>query len=395
MAEREQPEKGMEGNPQAGASDLPLLVDKQGQGSGHPRKWLLPCFLVLALVVAGGVYGLRAGANNIASSAETTSLEANAGLSASGDIYGLGVILPLGRVMTIAPPSGSGDARLSGLEVAEGETVKAGSVLARLDNEAQLKAMLEVARATVAAREAALEQTRVSIIASRAEAEAALARGQAQAENAASDFARSKSLAARGVIAGDQLDAKRTLMRETALEAERLKAVLSRFAVADPEAQVDVLLARRTLEQARADLDRAEADLEKAVVRAPVSGTVLKIMARAGERASNSGILRLADLSVMTVDVEIYQSDINRVKPGDAVEISSSALPRMLKGKVERIGLEVGRQTLVDAGPAANTDARVVIATVSLLPEDREIAARFTNLQVTARIQPQGEAASP
>ena len=178
-------------------------------------------------------------------------------------------------------------------------------------------------------------------------------------------------------------------------QAERLKAVLSRFAVADPEAQVDVLLARRTLEQARADLDRAEADLEKAVVRAPVSGTVLKIMARAGERASNSGILRLADLSVMTVDVEVYQSDISRVKPGDAVEISSSALPRMLKGKVERIGLEVGRQTLVDAGPAANTDARVVIATVSLLPEDREIAARFTNLQVTARIQPQGEAASP
>lgn len=385
----------MTGEPQAGASDLPLLISKEGEDRARRRPWLFPSLLVLALLAGGGFYLLRGGSPGSAATADPATHAEKVAASTTGDIYGLGVILPLGRVMTIAPPSGSGDARLAGLEVSEGDEVKAGAVLARLDNEAQLQAMLEVARATVAAREAALEQTRVSIIASRAEAEAALARGQAQAENAASDFARSKSLAERGVIAGDQLDAKRTLMRETALEAERLKAVLSRFAVADPEAQVDVLLARRTLAQARADLDRAKADLEKAVVRAPVSGTVLKIMARAGERASSAGILRLADLSAMTVDVEVYQSDINRVAPGDAVEISSTALPRMLKGKVERVGLEVGRQTLVDAGPAANTDARVVIATVSLLPEDREIAARFTNLQVTARILPQGGAAAP
>jgi HlyD family secretion protein len=57
---------------------------------------------------------------------------------------------------------------------------------------------------------------------------------------------------------------------------------------------------------------------------------------------------------------------------------------------VTRIGLEVGRQTIVDAAPAANTDARVIKVTVTLDPASSEVAKRFTNLQVTTRIETRG-----
>jgi HlyD family secretion protein len=73
------------------------------------------------------------------------------------------------------------------------------------------------------------------------------------------------------------------------------------------------------------------------------------------------------------------------------VELTAEALPQPLKGTVTRIGLEVGRQTVVDASPAALTDARVVEVTVSLEPDSARIAARFTNLQVTARIAVEAE----
>jgi HlyD family secretion protein len=62
-----------------------------------------------------------------------------------------------------------------------------------------------------------------------------------------------------------------------------------------------------------------------------------------------------------------------------------------LKASVTRIGLEVGRQSLVDATPAANTDARVVRVQAALDDESSKLAQRFTNLQVTARIMVRSE----
>jgi len=97
-------------------------------------------------------------------------------------------------------------------------------------------------------------------------------------------------------------------------------------------------------------------------------------------------VITLGDIERMKVEVEIYQTLIGRVLVGDLVEVTAEALSRPLKGSVARIGLEVGRQNLIDPSPAANTDARVVKVTVALEPESSRLAQRLTNLQVTARI---------
>ena len=300
-------------------------------------------------------------------------------------VVGLGKILPDSDVVTVAPPFGSGDARVAAITVREGDRVDQGAILALLDNERPLRAALASAEATVASRSAVLDQVRAATRASREEATAALARAESAAQSAAREYDRSDELRRRGVSTDQVLDQRRATRDEASREVERLRATLSRFGAGDIDAQPDVVVAARNLEQARSDLDRARADMDKATVRAPRASTVLSIAVQPGERPGTLGILNLGDLEHMKAEVEVYQTMIGRVAIGQSVELRAEALPRPLVGTVTRIGLEVGRQTLTDASPAANTDARVVRVMVGLDPASTVIARRYTNLQVTAR----------
>jgi HlyD family secretion protein len=302
-------------------------------------------------------------------------------------VAALGRLVPEDDVITVAPPFGAGDARIARLGVREGERVEAGAVLATLDNEGPLAAALQAARATVAVREATLAQTRSTVTASRDEARAALARAVSAADNAQREFDRAEELRRRGVVTDVTYDQRRAARDQSAREVESARATLSRFEGARVEDQPDVLVAARNLDAARADLARAERDLDKAFVRAPIAGTVLTIHVRPGEKPGAKGIMNLGDLSRMTSELEVYQTQIGRVAVGAAVSLVADALPHPLEGQVTRIGLEVGRQTLTDASPAANTDARVVKVYVRLDPDSGEVARRFTNLQVVGRIR--------
>ncbi len=301
-------------------------------------------------------------------------------------VVALGRLTPEDDVITVAPPFGSSDARIASLLVKEGSRVAQGAVLAVLDNEAALRAAAEAARAAVAVREAALTQTRATIAASRDEARASLARAQSVLQNAQREFERADELRRRGFAADATYDQRRAVRDQAQREVEAAQATLSRFERTDIDAQPDVLVAARNLDAARADLTRAESDLDRAFVRAPIAGTVLTIHVRPGEKPGSKGVLNLGDLTQMTAELEVYQTQIGQVTAGDLVRVTADALPRPLAGQVTRIGLEVGRQTLTDASPAANTDARVVKVYVRLDSESSEVAQRYTNLQVIGRI---------
>jgi HlyD family secretion protein len=401
----------------AAPETLPLLVAPRSGAVTviPPSRWrrvfravrFVP--LMMALVMAGGLIGIYFQPPGLRVALRTLGLEPGGGTSnpiavpvGGGSrpaapaqpvqriVAGLGRLLPEGEVATVAPPYGAGDARIAVNRVREGDHVAAGAVLSVMDNERQLLAAVESARATVASRDAALAQTKAAVAASRDEAQAALARAEATAANAVREFERVEELRRRGFAADQAYEQRRTARDEASREVERLRATLSRYG-GDPASQPDIVVAARALDAARADLSRAEADLDKAYVRAPIDGTVLSISARPGEKPGAAGIMNLGDIERMKVDVEVYQSQIGKVAIGDAVEVTAEALPRPLKGEVTRIGLEVGRQTLTDPSPAANTDARIVKVYVRLDPESTKIASRFTNLQVTARIAVRSE----
>lgn len=393
------------------ASPLPMLVvhrsDRRSSHGHVARFWRVLATLrfvplLMALMMLGGVIGLYfqppgvrlvmgwlglqpGGGTATPIAVPAPPPAAGAIASAPKVVAGLGKLLPEGEVVTIAPPFGAGDARLASLQVAEGDRVERGTLLATLDNERPLLAALQSAKATVASREASLAQARASVLASRGEAQASLARAEVMAANAAREFDRVEQLRRSGYAADTTYEQRRAARDEAAREVERLKATLSRYA-GEVETQPDVVVAARNLAAALAEQERAAADLEKAYVRAPVAATVLTIHVRPGEKPGTLGIMNIGNIAEMKADVEIYQTQIGQVKVGDPVEITAEALAKPLHGRVSRIGLEVGRQTLIDANPAANTDARIVKVSVTLDQPSSEAASRYTNLQVLARI---------
>jgi len=137
---------------------------------------------------------------------------------------------------------------------------------------------------------------------------------------------------------------------------------------------------------ARAGLTRAEAELELSTVRSPIDGQVLTIHARAGERVGPEGIAELGDTTAMYAVAEVYEADIGRVHVDQQARVSSPALSRTLLGRVERIGLEVGKKDVLSTDPVADADARVVEVDIRL--DDPEPAAALTNLRVDVVIEP-------
>ncbi|MCZ8185897.1 MAG: HlyD family efflux transporter periplasmic adaptor subunit [Beijerinckiaceae bacterium] len=372
----------------------------------RPMLRALPAIpLVMALLMTGGVIGLYfqppgvrkvmswlqlapGGGTSNPIAVPAPAQPADPARALPRAVIGLGKLLPEGEVVTVAPPYGAGDARISRILVSEGEKVAAGALLGVLDNERQLLSALETAKANLASKEAVLAQVRNATAAGRAETQAALGRAESVAQNAVREFERVEELKRRGFASDQSHDQRRSQMEEALREVERNRASLTRYGQGELDRQPDIVVAARNVDLAKADLERAAADLERAYIRAPLAATVLSITARPGEKPGSPGILNLGDIDHMKAEIEVYQTEISRVPLDARVEIQAEALPEILHGRVARIGLEVGRQTITDPSPAANTDARVIKVTVRLEPGSNAIARRFTNLPVRARILP-------
>lgn len=311
------------------------------------------------------------------------------------DVIGLARIMPKDDVSVVAAPYGAGDARIAEVLVAVGQTVEKGAVLARLDNAMALEGALLTAEANLAVREAILMQTRAAVEASRDEAQASLDQAVATASEATANLQRTEELFQRDVATEATLDAARTAAKGARLAVTRAEATLARFSTVALQDQPDVLVATRNVEASQADLARAKLDLQRAAVVAPIAGAILDINATPGQRPPADGIMLMGDIGRMMAEVEIWQDRIARVLPGQPVELVSPVLGRTLQGKVDFIGLTVGRQGLISDDAAENKDARVIKVLVALDPESSDIAARFTNLEVIARIDTSAIEAAP
>ena len=370
---------------------------------GRSRLFLIPVFL--ATLFSGAVIGMYFQPPGLKAFFHATGLQPGAGTEtpiavamqqvanqeqiaviSEGDVVALGRFIPRGDVISVATPSGAGDARVAQLHVAIGDQVAAGDILAILDNLPQLQSAVTSAQATVRVREANLAQTRAANTASLAEAQASLERAEAAASVAQSELNRITALFERGVTTRAAFDQTIAVATQAARDVERAQATLSRYATGSEIVQADIAVAEANLDAARAGLASAEQDLNRAYVRAPEHGRVLDINVRIGERPSASGIIDLGDTSQMTVEAEVYQTMIGRVTIGDPATVSADALGQDLTGVVTAIGLEIGRQSITSDDPAANTDARIVDVIVTLDAASSPLAAPFTNLEAVVRI---------
>lgn len=361
-----------------GVSAAPLDLPPPGTGRGRRLGMLM----LVALAAAAGFFV----AARRAPPPAVPVVAAPEAPFAAEDVVGMARLMPRGDVAVVAAPYGSGDARVAEILVAEGARVDKGTPVARLDNEAALQSAVLAAKADLAVREAALVQVKATVQASRDEAQAALDQARSAAAEAATSLTRTEALHARGVATTATLDAVRATAEETRLAVIRAEATLARYTAVALEAQPDVTVAERNLAAAKASLARAELDLARALVVAPITGTVLDVIATPGGKPPSDGILTMGDVGQMMAEAEIWQDRIGFVKPGQRVRLLSRAFPAPLSGRVESIGLTVGRQGLISEDSAANTDARVVKVLIALDPEASKQAAGFTDLEVIAHI---------
>jgi HlyD family secretion protein len=161
-------------------------------------------------------------------------------------------------------------------------------------------------------------------------------------------------------------------------------ATLDRIAEVRP---VDVAKAKAQVDEALAAVQQAQAQLNLATVRAPQDGVVLEIHTRPGELIKSEGIIELGQTKQMTALLEVYQTDIEKVKLGQSTKLFADSLPDGLFGKVIEIGVQVKRQNVINSDTSTNIDARVVEVRVRLDGASAQQVAGLTNLQVTGEIQ--------
>lgn len=384
---------------------LPLSPDRAAPGRRWFRKRYLLVFLIPVFLFSGAVLGMYFQPPGLQKFYALTGLQPGGGsdtpiaippdidlppkMAATmlpTDVVGLARLMPRGDVSVVAAPFGAGDARVAEVLVAIGDRVEKGTVLARLDNRVALDSAVLMAEAALAVREATLMQIRATVQASRDEAQAALDQAIANATEAEATLARTEALSDRKIATEATLDSVRTAAEGARLAVIRAQATLTRYAALALDEQPDVIVARRNLEAAEADLQRAKLDLARSEVVAPISGTILDIHATPGQRPPAEGIMEMGDTSQMMAEVEIWQDRITALRTGQAVELAATALGHSLRGKVDSIGLMVGRQGLISDDAAENKDARVIRVLVALDAPSSDLASRFTNLEAIARI---------
>jgi HlyD family secretion protein len=254
-------------------------------------------------------------------------------------VAALGRLEPAGDIRVLAAPtSGMGATpRITALEVVEGQRVLPGQLLARFDTAPTQLAQRNLLRARIANLRRRLD-----------------------VENR--ELARYRQLTKVGAIAADELDRR----------------------------EQDHLLLQGQLQEAQAELVKEEADLDNTELRSPMAGTVLRINARVGERPGDKGILELGASDRMEAVVEVYESDIARVKPGMAVWLTSEngGFSGTLAGRVSRISPQVRQRQVLSTDPTGDADARIVEVRVQLDPADAQRVRQLTGLKVIARLAP-------
>ena len=144
-----------------------------------------------------------------------------------------------------------------------------------------------------------------------------------------------------------------------------------------------LLTVQQELRKAKAELQRQRIKLPDGELIAPFSGTVLEIFARPGERPSTDGVLSIGRSDQMEAVLEVYESDIGRVRIGQRVVLQSEngGFDGELQGRVQRINPLIQQRDVLSTDPTADTDARVVEVHVVLDPADARRVRQLTGLE--------------
>ena len=268
------------------------------------RRWVLIALVAVGALVAAGFIATRPRVVDVQTVAVVTAYPSQqfAVLNATGYVVAQ-------RKAAIASKA---TGRLEWLGVAEGSRVKAGEVIARLDNRDVL-AQAEAVQAQANAARASLDQA------------------LAEERDALAQHRRNVDLVAKGFVSRSSLDTSKA-------RADRAVA--------------GVASARAALAAAEASARNAEVAVDYTLIRAPFDGVILSKSANVGDMVtpfssatdSKGAVVTMADMDTLEVEADVSEASLSKVKVGQPAEIVLDALPdaRFL-GRISRMVPTVDR----------------------------------------------------
>jgi RND family efflux transporter MFP subunit len=268
------------------------------------RKWAWLAGAAVAAIAGGAWYAAQPHPVEVATTAVVTSYPSQQFVQ----LNATGYVVAQRKAAIASKATG----RLEWLGVAEGSTVKAGEVIARLDNR-DVVAQAQSAQAAVRAARASLESAR------------------AEERDASSQLKRNQNLVAQGFVSQASLDSVK-------MRAERAVA-----GVANAQAAISV---------AEANAQNAQVAVDYTLIRAPFDGVIVSKAANVGDMVtpfssavdSKGAVVNMVDMSTLEVEADVSEGSLAKVRVGQPCEITLDALPdARFRGHVSRMVPTVDR----------------------------------------------------
>jgi HlyD family secretion protein len=288
------------------------------------------------------------------------------------------------RPKTYTNVLGEGIGKITDIVVKEGDHVKKGDVLLHLEN-IQPGADVQAQQAAIAASEDGMRAASSSYDA----AVATQGQRESDLEKAKLDWQRA------------QMSYKEQLISKQDYDSSKAAYDGANAAFLSAKANVDQAKASRdqaqsSLEQNRAVLRHQQDVLRKTTYTAPIDGIISYIAVRVGENVvpgiqgtAGSSILTISDMSVVTAEVKVDETDIVSVKNGQPVDVTIDAIPnKTFKGHVTEVGelaiLRTSGEASMTSTTANTQEARDFKVVVTL---DNPPDSLRPGLSTTAKIQ--------
>jgi HlyD family secretion protein len=238
--------------------------------------------------------------------------------------------------------------QLTDILVKEGDRVRKGQLLARIENvqpEADVaaqRAALSSAEADSAASEAGLKAADENL----ASLQATIDRAQADLVRTQAEFQRAADLLKDQLIARQDFDTRKAALEVQKATVREAQARLVQARAQREQQSAQLAAAQKHVVQASAGLTRISDVLAKHNAIAPLDGVVTNLPVRVGEtvvpgiqNSSASTIMTIADMSLITAEVKVDETDIVNVKLEQTADITIDAIPnKIFKGHVIEIG---------------------------------------------------------
>src|SRR5436309_1750079 len=292
--------------------------------------------------------------------------------------------------------------RIVRLPVKEGDRVREGSLLVQLES-IQSEADVRSAEASFDAAQTELEGMSASIRsaeATLAPAKAEITRSEADLARAKQNFSRAEQMTREGLIAKEQYDRAKADFDISSAQLNAAKARLAQAEAQEAQALTQRASTALRIAQQRAALTRARDQFSKTTIRSTLDGIITNLPVNEGEIAivgiqnqPGTTLMTIADMSIITAEVKVDETDIVNVRLGQEARIKVDALgDRMLLGQVTEIGNSALARTTASSIGTSGTgqeakDFKVVITLDDPPPELRPGLSCTATIETATRQQ--------